>query len=495
MTGEQRRPGTNAPSTRRRFLVGVGAAGVATTLPFAGTVAAGDATIDDELDTTTDDLQDVIVVFRSASAVERLAELDLADGYHAFSTLAMGYTRLTGEQIHEVAGWEEVLFVSANRDLEYFNDDGRETTGADRVQEGDGLDAPYTGENVHVAVIDTGIDGAHPDLEENLEANWQWVGNPLDEPDGVLWEDAGIANTDDNGHGTHCSGTVAGDGTESDGEYTGMAPDATLTAYSANLSLTLVTVVSAYDHMIERKRSGEADVQVVSNSYGLAEDEDYDPRRPGNVATWYSFEADILPVYAAGNSGPETNTLNYYARGPHVLGVAATNADRTVTDFSSRGRSPNYDGETNYDREEAFENHLALYSGDDPDGPLGVYRNGVAAKGGSVMSTLNPAHPLQAIETDDETFYGRLSGTSMACPGVAGCATLVIDAYVENHGEYPDAIDVLNTLEAAAVEDVYDEYTAESVGAGFTDAYAAVERAENGDLAEFDDVSIAPGGE
>ena len=480
-------------STRRRFVAGLGAAGLATTLPFAGSAAADETIVDETLDTASDTLQETLVVFEENDQVDRLAELDLALGYHSFAVLPVGYTELTGDQLLEVAGWDEVRFVSANRDLEYFNDDSRETTGADRVQEGEDLEAAYTGENVHTAVIDTGVDGAHPDLEENLEANWQWVGDPLEED--VLWEDVGLVNTDDNGHGTHCCGTVGGDGTESDGEYKGIAPDATLTSYSANLSLTLVTIVSAYDHMIERKQSGETDIQVVSNSYGADEQDDYDPYDPGNVATWYSLEANILPVFAAGNSGPETNTLNYFTRGPHVLSVAATHADQTVADFSSRGRSPEFDGVTNYDREAAFENHQALYSGEDPDDPLGVYRNGVAAKGADVMSTLNPAHPLQGTEVDEELFYGLLSGTSMACPGVAGCATLVVDAYYETHGKYPDAIDVLNTLEATAREDVHDSYTAESVGAGFADVYAAVERAEADDLADFGETTVAPGGE
>ncbi|WP_169333438.1 S8 family serine peptidase [Natronococcus jeotgali] len=147
--------------------------------------------------------------------------------------------RTHGRTTARGAGWDEVRFVSANRDLEYFNDDSRETTGADRVHEGEDLETAYTGENVHTAVIDTGVDGAHPDLEGNLAANWQWVGDPPEQD--VLWEDLGPVNTDDNGHGTHCCGTVGGDGTESDGEYKGIAPDATLTSYSANLSLMLVT--------------------------------------------------------------------------------------------------------------------------------------------------------------------------------------------------------------------------------------------------------------
>ena len=492
-------------ASRRRFLRLVGAAGAATALSASASVAAAGetATVDDELALDGDDLQEAIVVFESNDDVDRLGELDLERGYYGYEALPLGYAELTGDQVAEVAAWEEVRYVAANRELEYFNDESRENANADDVQAGEGLETAYTGENVHAAVIDTGVDGAHPDLEENLAANWQWAGDPLDDPDDVRWEDVGLVNSDDNGHGTHCCGTVAGDGTESDGEYRGMAPDATITAYSANLSLTLVTVTSAFDHLIDRKRRGETEIQVVSNSYGLAEEEDYDPWRPGNVATWYSLEANVLPVFAAGNDGPDANTLNYYARAPQVLAAAATHADRSITDFSSRGRPRGFDGETNYDRGTAYENVVDLYSGvpeDEIDGPMGVYRNGVAAKGASVMSTLNPTHALQAYAVDDETWYGLLSGTSMACPGVAGVATLVVDAYYEQHGEYPDSVDVLNTLEAAAdgdaVADLDDpegtgEYTAANAGAGHVDALAAGERAEAGDLAGFDDVELA----
>ncbi|WP_290815540.1 S8 family serine peptidase [Halovivax sp.] len=484
-------------STRRRFLGAVGAAGIAATVP---TAAVGDdgstSVVDDELDVGTDELQEALVVFETADDVDRLAELDLAEGFLGFDRLPIGYAQLTGDQLLTVAGWDEVRRVAPNRELECFNDDGRETTRASEVQDGEGLNSAYTGENVHVAVIDTGVDGAHPDLEDNLAANWQWVGNLEDEPDGVLWEDAEALNTDDNGHGTHCCGTVGGDGTESDGEYKGMAPEATLTSYSANVSLTLATVVSAYDHLIERKESGEADVQIVSNSYGLARSDDYDPWDPGNVATWYAFEAGILPVFAAGNDGPDRNTLNYYVRGPHVLGAAATDDEKAVVDFSSRGRGPDDDGETNADRELALENHVDLYRGVPAEelGPVGIYRNGVGAKGADVMSTLNPAHPLQAYDVDDEVYYGLLSGTSMACPGVAGCAALVADAYYENHGAHLRPVDLLATIEATAREDARDDYAAASIGAGFVDAHAAVERAEAGDVATLDEVELAPRG-
>jgi len=122
--------------------------------------------------------------------------------------------------------------------------------------------------------------------------------------------------------------------------------------------------------------------------------------------------------------------------------------------------------------------------------PLGIYRNGVGAPGNAVMSTMNPNDPLQGINPDAEPYYAAISGTSMSCPVTAGSATLVIDAYRQNGHGTPDSIDVLNTLEAEA-EDALDSYTPWNVGAGFVDAYDAVERAADDRLASFGEVKLA----
>ena len=393
------------------------------------------------------------MVFESNADIDRLSTLDFQHdrtrGYHAFSVLPIGYTVLTGSQIETVAGWEEVRYVQANTELEFHNDDSRERTGAKAVQK----ELFYTGESAHAVVIDSGIDGDHPD-HSTLRHNFKYT-NPLDRE--TMWVDLGPADTDDNGHGTHTSGSVAGDGTASDGQFTGMAPDADLTVYSTGLTLAVVNAIGAYDDMIERQRQGKTAVQVVNNSYGptSGNNQDFHPDDAMNVATYTAFEEGILSLFSAGNSGPGTNTLSEYAKAPWVLGVAATNDQTKVTNFSSRGRTPSYEGETNYDRQTALSNVRVHYENGGGSGPFGIYRNSVGAPGDLVMSTLAPNDPLQGYaagtgQEDTLPYYGRISGTSMSCPVTTGCATLVVDAYKQNHGEFPAPIDVLNTLEATA---------------------------------------------
>ena len=471
---------------RRKFIQTTGAAVVGTALPFAGTASAGDSALDDAFDLAASTLQQALVVFETNDQVPLLDRLDLVNGYHQFDVLPIGYTELSVDQLQTVAGWDEVQYVQRNVELDYYNDDARGVTRADTVQN----DMGYTGSRVHSAVIDSGVDGSHPDLQSSLVENWRWVGNPLGEP--TLWARAGTLDTDDNGHGTHCSGTVAGDGSASNGQYRGMAPEADLTVYAAGLTLLVVKPVAAFDHLLSRVQAGETDVKIVSNSYGSANGDAFNPNDALNVATWAAFESGLLPVFAASNDGPDTNTMNQYAKAPNVLGVAATDDAKAVTDFSSRGRPSDFDGPSNHDRATALDNLRTYRETGDASGPLGVYRPGIAAPGNEIVSTMLPTDALDATNPDTMLYYGTISGTSMACPAVAGIATAVTDAYRANNGD--DALapaDLLYTLTAEAHENAHTDYTAYNAGAGFVDAYDAATRAVNDNLASASDVTLS----
>jgi serine protease AprX len=467
-------------------LKSTGAAGVAATLPVSGTAAADDSIIDDAFDLASGLLYESLVVFDSNEQVDELGTLDLVNGYYEFDVLPIGYTELTADQIREIASWDSVRFVRKNVELDYYNDDGREVTGVSQVQS----DLGYRGDGVHTAVIDSGVDGDHPDLQDQLVNNFQWVGNPLGDP--TLWEDAGIADTDGGGHGTHCSGTIAGDGSQSNGQFRGMAPNADLMVYAGGAVLVVLKTAAAYDHILSRVQSGATDVKIVSNSYGSSNGNAFNPDNALNTATWNAYREGLLSVFAAGNSGPGTNTLNQYAKAPHVLGVAATDDAKHVTDFSSRGRTHASDGvdPDNWDRQTALNNLEAYYADGRSSGPLGVYRPGVGAPGNAIVSTMSPTDALQAESADDgRLWYATISGTSMACPMTAGVATLVVDAYRQNNSGDVGPMELLNTVNAES-DDAHSSYTPYNVGSGFVDADAAVTRAENGNLASFSDVTL-----
>jgi serine protease AprX len=589
---------------RRTVLKAGGALGVAAALPLAATPTLAAETVDDQLDLSTSDaLHEVIVVFDEKTTVARLTDdLDLQAGIHEYAVLPMAYTALTSDQVRTVAGWDGVRRVRKAVELEYFNDDARGLLGVDAAN-----DLGYDGSSVDVTVIDSGFSGPHPDFEGRVESNWQWVDDPLGSHD-ADWLNLGAdADTDDLGHGTHVSGTIAGDGAASDGQYRGMAPGARLSVYSTNATQYLPYVVGAWDHMLARKDDPDVDFDpdVVSNSYGVSRDIRYNPNDPVNVATWEAYRRGMVVAFAAGNDGPGVDTLNRFAKAPHVLCVAATNDETAITDFSSRGRTPDEDRETNYDRRKALDNlgrfHAAMTGGErvlnsgtwsgelgptgtgsdfheweapknadtleltldiTPDGeqislivhegsrdgpavaklgeepvyqhytlttdvtggetywielepaanvvvtytvdyegheqvkgepeqyrPVGVYRPAVGTPGNSLMSTVGPTDPLDALEPDAEAFYSPMTGTSMATPVTAGVCTLVVDAARKNGHDW-SPIDVINAVEATAV-DARTAYTPWNVGAGFVDALAAVRRAETGEFVDFNEVDLA----
>lgn len=215
-----------------------------------------------------------------------------------------------------------------------------------------------TGRGVKVGVLDTGVDSAHPDIGRNVKGGMDTV--------------SGTASVrDDNGHGTHVSGTIAA--LRNGVGVVGVAPEASV--YSVKVldsrgSGKLSNLVQGMEWCVSQQ------IKVVNLS--LSASKENQTFREVVIA---ARRAGITMVCAAGNSGPSPNTVGYPARYVETIAVGAIDDRNSVPNFSSRGKE------------------IA-----------------VSAPGVDVLSTWPGRR------------YRKSSGTSMAAPHVTGAVALLLEA-------------------------------------------------------------------
>ncbi|MFI5860632.1 S8 family serine peptidase [Streptomyces sp. NPDC051546] len=171
-----------------------------------------------------------------------------------------------------------------------------------------------TGKGVTVAVIDTGVDYTHPDLGGGFGEGHKVVG-------GWDFVDNDANPMDDNGHGTHVAGIIAGKAAAAGG-VTGAAPDAELLAYrvlGADGSGDDSGIIAAIEAAVDPANPHRADIINMSlgNSAGTASD-------PLSRAASAAVDAGVLVFAAAGNAGPGYWTVGSPAAAPGVIAVGAS---------------------------------------------------------------------------------------------------------------------------------------------------------------------------
>jgi serine protease AprX len=385
-------------------------------------------------------LLEAVVTF-STSPSTLVLSLIAATGVQVlpFGVLPMVGVQGTAAQILSLAGLPGVRSIYDNRQLDYFLNQSVPLIGADRVW----TELGVTGRGVGVAVIDSGIDGTHPDLPfgpkviQNVK-----VGPDLFGGGPIVVEN--LANTDTtSGHGTHVASTAAGTGAALAGKYRGVAIGANLVGVGAGETLFVLTALEAFDWVLAHRDT--YGIRVISNSWGTSGS--FSPNDPINVASQMAHDAGLVVVFAAGNSGPGQNTLNPYCVAPWVICVAAGLKDgQTLADFSSRG----IPGDPLY--------HPTLTA-------PGVNIVAARATTGVVIDTFF-AVDLIDLGTD-AVYYASANGTSMATPHVSGTVALILEA---NPALIPDQ--VKSVLAGSATP--MPGYQVYEVGAGYLNAYRAV---------------------
>ncbi|MBO8126353.1 MAG: S8 family peptidase [Firmicutes bacterium] len=170
------------------------------------------------------------------------------------------------------------------------------------------------GAQVKVAVIDTGIQLGHPDLKDRIDKGFNTI---------TLTKNA----NDDNGHGTHVAGIIAA--SDNDFGVVGVSPEVVLypvKVLDSNGSGSLSDVVAGIQWCIEQG------VDIINMSLGAS-----DSSETFAEAVRIAASKGIIIVAAAGNSGPDNTSIDYPAKYPETIAVAASDQNDRIADFSSRG--------------------------------------------------------------------------------------------------------------------------------------------------------------
>ncbi|MGR9105875.1 MAG: S8 family serine peptidase [Gammaproteobacteria bacterium] len=208
-----------------------------------------------------------------------------------------------------------VTAVDIDREVHAIDAELDNTSGVKRIGSGLVHANGNEGAGVKVAILDTGIDTDHPDLNYDPACSASFV-------DGETIEDG-------HGHGTHVAGTVAA--LDNDLGVVGVVPEAILCIYKV-----LNNGGSGnYSDIIAALEQAVADgVQVTNHSYGSSSD----PGATAQAAFDNAYAAGVLQVAAAGNSGNADGTGDnciYPARWETVIAAAATTQSDVRASFSS----------------------------------------------------------------------------------------------------------------------------------------------------------------
>ncbi|RDE16336.1 MAG: hypothetical protein C4K49_04795 [Candidatus Thorarchaeota archaeon] len=260
----------------------------------------------------------------------------------------------------------------------------------------------YNGTGVTVAVIDSGVQSTHPDLQGRLIGFRDFVNglNDMDPSDG-------ITSYDDNGHGTATAWLVAGTGVASAGLLKGMAPGADLLIVKV-LDDTGSATDSAIATGIEFAVDNGAD--IISMSIGGSWT-DTGISDPSIIASHAAVEEGVVVVVAAGNDGPAPFSINAPGVVEDVITVGASAGSLAVTDFSSRGPV-----------ERTHLQPIGLHAKPDIVAP------GLRVVSGRAASASTTEYPFYNY-TQYGGNYAEWSGTSASAPQIAGILALLMDKY------------------------------------------------------------------
>jgi serine protease AprX len=427
----------------------------------------------------------VIVAFNSSTGVKE-SHLDLLRGIgitggQTFPKLGMVAQPMTVGQVRALSTNTAVRSLWSNDRLMYYMHQARVIGGVQRLQSDSSFNVrnggmPVSGAgDFSVLVIDSGIDATHADLPygSKVVQNVHPVvaaGTLEGFTPNITIEN--LQNTDETvGHGTHCAGIVGGTGLRSGGVYTGVAPGAKIIGAGLGAGIAVLNAIGAWEWGIANQF--RYNIRVVTNSYGPIGGGEYDADHPFMIASKLMYERGASILFAGGNDGTAKDTLSPYAQAPWVIGVAAGSKEGMLADFSSRGtpRSVRL-SDSNPSNDNDAPTLTAPGTGRAFESNAGRFTSDIVSVRSATNLSANGTTADTELPVGMIPFYTQISGTSMATPYAAGVVALMLDA---DPTLMPDEIKQI-LIETASRMPGYEDH---EVGAGFINAYAAVDKVFN----------------
>jgi subtilisin family serine protease len=316
---------------------------------------------------------------------------------------------------------------------------------------------------VGVAVIDSGFTSWHDDLTNKSSKLYPYGNQRVSKF--VDFVNGRAAPYDDNGHGTHVSGTITGNGYDSNGDKAGIAPNASLISLKVldqNGAGTISHIIAALNWVA--LNATKYNIRVVNMSVGAGVYESY-WTDPLTLAAKALTDKGITVVAAAGNIGKnhdgklQWGGITAPGNAPWVLTVGASSTMGTLT------RS---------------DDQMADYSSSGPTAIDFIAKPDLVAPGTGTVSLAAPeslfyvtkaANLLAGNKLLSIKPYLALSGTSMAAPVVSGTVALMLQA---NPNLTPNLIKAILQYTSQR----YSGYSPLRQGAGFLNTLGAVRLAK-----------------
>ena len=238
----------------------------------------------------------------------------------------------------------------------------------------------FNGEAIKIGVCDTGVDVTHPQLQgTEFYSRIMWPAREV---------------LDENGHGSHCCSTAAGKlyNTPLGISVEGVSHSPLVSVKCLGRGIGTGFTSEIIEAMATCYDKG---AQVISMSLGSAECQGGCEICPECRMVSSLTRQGVILVIAAGNSGPEENTIGCPGCSPDALTVAAVDRDGKIASFSSRG------------------------------GDRFPLKPDVAAPGVNIYSGTARGSIIDLQEAAAGFGFAAISGTSMATPHVAGLVALL----------------------------------------------------------------------